>query len=214
MKPLFWNTISNSMKEVLEGFMNSSLASEFYLAGGTALSLQIGHRLSVDLDFFSLSEDIPSVRNVIEKALVPFQFNLSDSSWGNLVYLFNDVRVGFYGYGYPLVSPLVTVGNVRLANIQDIALIKFDALLTRASRKDFYDLYFICQQITLKKLLDLSTQRYPSVRDFEVQVTKRLVYFDNAEEETNPVMLKKTDWHTVKKFFIEQAKTIEKGWLP
>jgi predicted nucleotidyltransferase component of viral defense system len=213
MKQLFWNTITNPMREVLEGFMQSHLASSFYLAGGTALSLQIGHRLSVDLDFFSPSEDIPSIRNVIEKALAPFQFNLSDSSWGNLVYLVNDVRVGFYGYGYPLVSPLVTVGNVRLANIEDIALMKFDALLARASRKDFYDLYFICQQITLRKLLDLSTQKYPSVRDFEVQVTKRLVYFDNAEEETNPVMLKVVDWHTVKNFFIEQAKTIEKGWL-
>ncbi|MBM4425963.1 MAG: nucleotidyl transferase AbiEii/AbiGii toxin family protein [Chloroflexi bacterium] len=213
MKQLFWNTITNPMREVLEGFMQSNLASSFYLAGGTALSLQIGHRLSVDLDFFSPSEDIPSIRNVIEKTLAPFQFNLSDSSWGNLVYLVNDVRVGFYGYGYPLVSPLVTVGNVRLANIQDIALMKFDALLARASRKDFYDLYFICQQITLRKLLDLSTQKYPYVRDFEVQVTKRLVYFDNAEEETNPVMLKVVDWHRVKNFFIEQAKTIEKGWL-
>ncbi|WKZ38214.1 MAG: nucleotidyl transferase AbiEii/AbiGii toxin family protein [Anaerolineales bacterium] len=213
MKQIFWNTISNPMREVLEGFMQSDLASSFYLAGGTALSLQIGHRLSVDLDFFSPSEDIPSIRNVIEKALTPFQFNLSDSSWGNLVYLVNDVRVGFYGYGYSLVSPLITVGNVRLANIEDIALMKFDALLARASRKDFYDLYFICQQITLRKLLDLSTQKYPSVRDFEVQVTKRFVFFDNAEEETNPVLLKSVDWQTVKTFFIKQAKTIEKGWL-
>jgi predicted nucleotidyltransferase component of viral defense system len=213
MKQLFWNTISNPMREVLEGFMQSHLSKSFYLAGGTALALQIGHRLSVDLDFFSPSEDIPSIRNVVEKALVPFQFNLSDSSWGNLVYLVNDVRVGFYGYGYSLVSPLVRIGNIRLANIEDIALMKFDALLSRASRKDFYDLYFICQQITLRKLLDLSTQKYPSVRDFEVQVTKRLVFFDNAEEETNPVLLKAVDWQMVKTFFIEQAKTIEKGWL-
>ena len=213
MKQLFWNTISNSMRDVLEGFMRSSLASNFYLAGGTALSLQIGHRLSVDLDLFSATEDIPSIRNIIEKELGSFQFNLADSSWGNLVYLVNGVRVGFYGYGYALVSPLEEVENIRLASIEDIALMKFDALLVRASRKDFYDLYFICQQISLKKLSALSTKKYPSVRDFEVQVAKRLVFFDNAEEETNPVLLTETDWQTVKTFFIEQVKIIEQGWL-
>lgn len=201
------------MREVLEGFAHSSLASEFYLAGGTALSLQIGHRLSVDLDFFSSTEDIPSLRNIIEKELRPFQVNLTDSSWGNLVYLINGVRVGFYGYGYAMVSPMVIVENIRLASIEDIALMKFDALLGRASRKDYYDLYFICQQTTLKKLFELSTKKYPAVRDFEVQVTKRLVYFDNAEEETDPVMLKEIGWQTVKTFFVEQAKNIEQGWL-
>jgi predicted nucleotidyltransferase component of viral defense system len=213
MKQLFWNTISNSMREILDGFMHSSLASEFYLAGGTALSLQIGHRLSIDLDFFSPTEDIPSIRNIIERELTPFQVNLTDSSWGNLVYLVNGVRVGFYGYGYAMVTPMVVIENTQLASIEDIALMKFDALLGRASRKDFYDLYFICQQTALKELFDLSTKKYPAVRDFEVQVTKRLVYFDNAEEETDPVMLKEVDWQTVKSFFVEQAKNIEQGWL-
>ena len=57
------------------------------------------------------------------------------------------------------------------------------------------------------------TKKYPSTRDFEVQVTKRLVYFDNAEEETNPVMLKEIGWQMVKTFFIDQAKIIEQSWL-
>lgn len=69
MSSLFWNTISDDMKEVLLGFMKNELANRFYLAGGTALSLQIGHRVSVDLDFFSPSEDIPSIRSQLETAL-------------------------------------------------------------------------------------------------------------------------------------------------
>ena len=213
MSDLFWNTITNPMREVLRGFMQSELGSQFYLAGGTALSLQIGHRLSVDLDFFSPTEDIPSTREVIEKTLNPFQIMLSDSSWGNLVYIVNNVRVGFYGYGFPLIAPLIETENIRLASIEDVALMKFDALLGRASRKDFYDLYFICKHLSLRELLNKAPQKYPSVRDFEVQVVKRLVFFENAENETNPVLLNEIDWQSVKNFFIDQAKVIEQGWL-
>lgn len=201
------------MKDVLVSFMKSELGSHFYLAGGTALSLQIGHRLSVDLDFFTPTEDVPSIRRLIEKNLSSFQLTLTDSSWGNLVYLVDDIRVGFYGYGHPLVTPLVVEEGIRLASIEDIALMKFDALLARASRKDFYDLYFICRQKSLRELLDKAPQKYASVRDFEVQVIKRLVFFENAEGETNPVLLKDVDWRSVKSFFIEQAKIIEKSWL-
>ncbi len=201
------------MREVLRGFMQSELGSQFYLAGGTALSLQIGHRLSVDLDFFSPTEDIPSTREVIEKTLNPFQIMLTDSSWGNLVYIVNNVRVGFYGYGFPLIAPLIETENIRLASIEDVALMKFDALLGRASRKDFYDLYYICKYLSLRELLNKAPQKYPSVRDFEVQVVKRLVFFENAENETNPVLLNEIDWQSVKNFFIDQAKVIEQGWL-
>ncbi|MBK6793978.1 MAG: nucleotidyl transferase AbiEii/AbiGii toxin family protein [Anaerolineales bacterium] len=213
MSDLFWNTITNPMREVLRGFMQSELGSQFYLAGGTALSLQIGHRLSVDLDFFSPTEDIPSTREVIEKTLNPFQIMLTDSSWGNLVYIVNNVRVGFYGYGFPLIAPLIETENIRLASIEDVALMKFDALLGRASRKDFYDLYYICKYLSLRELLNKAPQKYPSVRDFEVQVVKRLVFFENAENETNLVLLNEIDWQSVKNFFIDQAKVIEQGWL-
>jgi len=213
MTDLFWNTITEDMRLVLSGFTQSELGDRFYLAGGTALSLQIGHRLSVDLDFFSPTEDIPTIRTGLEKALAPLNATLADSSWGNLVYLAKYVRVGFYGYGYPLVAPLIETKEARLASIEDIALMKLDALLSRSVRKDFYDLYFICQSIPLRQIFDLAPQKYPSVRDFEAQATKRLVYFENAEVETNPSMLHQVDWQTVKEYFIKQAKEIEQSWL-
>lgn len=213
MISLFWNTVTNDMREVLTGFTQTDLAAKFYLAGGTALSLQIGHRQSVDLDFFSPTEDVPSIRAGLEKALAPFHGILVDSSWGNLVFLVNGVRVGFYGYGFPLVAPLAEDGTIRLASVQDIALMKLDAMLSRAARKDFYDLYFICQRIPLQQLLDLAPRKYVSVRDFETQTVKRLVYFENAESESDPILLSAVSWQNVKNFFIEQAKKIEQGWL-
>lgn len=213
MTKLFWNTVTENMRLVLTGFIQSDLGGSFYLAGGTALSLQIGHRLSVDLDFFSPTEDIPSIRKELENALRQHHLMLADSSWGNLVYIVNEVRVGFYGYGFPLVTPLIETDGLRLAGLEDIALMKLDALLSRASRKDFYDLYFILQKLQLSDIFKKAGQKYPSVRDFEVQTTKRLVYFENAEEETNPRLLMNANWDLVKDFFVRQAKEIERGWL-
>lgn len=213
MTDLFWNTITEDMRLLLSGFTQSELGDRFYLAGGTALSLQIGHRLSVDLDFFSPTEDIPTIRAGLDKALAPFNAALADSSWGNLVYLAKNVRIGFYGYGYPLIAPLVETRDARLASIEDIALMKLDALLSRASRKDFYDLYFICQTIPLEQVFDKSPLKYPSVRDFETQTVKRLAYFENAELEADPAMLKRINWQTVKEYFTKQVKKIEQGWL-
>jgi predicted nucleotidyltransferase component of viral defense system len=213
MTELFWNTITENMRLVMSGFTQSELGDRFYLAGGTALSLQIGHRLSVDLDFFSPTEDIPSIRVGLEKALAPLNATLADSSWGNLVYLAKNVRVGFYGYGYSLVAPLIQTEEARLASIEDIALMKLDALLSRSARKDFYDLYFICQSIPLRQIFDKAPQKYPAVRDFEAQTVKRLVYFENAEVEANPSVLHHVDWQTVKEYFIKLAKEIEQSWL-
>lgn len=213
MSKLFWNTITDDMRLVLNEFSQSAISQSFYLAGGTALSLQIGHRLSVDLDLFSPTEDIPTIRPVLENSLSKLPSTLADSSWGNLVYLTKSIRVGFYGYGFPLVAPLVETDGLRLASIEDIALMKLDAMLSRAARKDFYDLYFICKSMSLKQLFKKADQKYPSIRDFEAQATKRLVYFENAENETEPSLLENVAWQTVKEYFIKQAKEIEQSWL-
>lgn len=213
MSELFWDTITEEMKYVLNGFSQSEIGRQFYLAGGTAVALQIGHRRSVDLDFFSRTEDVPTIRPGLEETLAKFNASLVDSAWGNLIYLVRDVRVGFYGYGYELMSPLVEKEGLRLASLEDIALMKLDALLSRAARKDFYDLYFICQRIPLRQLLDVAPQKYPFVRDFEAQVVKRLIYFDNAEHETNPPLLEPVTWETIKEYFVAQAKEIGQTWL-
>lgn len=213
MTALFWDTITDDMRLILSEFFNSRIGDRFYLAGGTALSLQLGHRKSVDLDIFSPTEDIPSIRISLEESLSALKPELSDASWGNLVFIAKNVRVGFYGYGYALLNPPVEDEMLRLASIEDIALMKMDALLSRANRKDFYDLYFISHNVSLKSLFDLAPKKYPSVRDFEVQVTKRLIYFESAEHDPDPILLQPVSWGAVKIYFAEQAKQIEQSWL-
>ena len=213
MSAWHWNTISPAMRRVLAGFGKSELAGHFYLAGGTGLALQIGHRRSVDLDFFSPTQDIPPLVEPLRGVLKPFAPTLADSAWGNLIFLAEGVRVGFYGYGYELVAPLGEAESVKIASMADIALMKMDALLARASRKDFHDLYAICQRSSLRALLDLAPQKYPSIRDFEAQVGRHLVYFERAERETPLPLIEAVEWETVKAWFRQQAIEIEKSWL-
>lgn len=214
MQAVHWNTVTPAMREIMSAFAETPLANEFYLAGGTALALQLGHRLSVDLDYFSQTQsDIPALAEPLRRALKDFAPVPSDSSWGNLVFLAGDVRVGFYGYGYDLVRPLNQTEAGRLASMQDIALMKMDALLARASRKDFYDLYFIGKRISLREVFDLAPQKYPSVRDFEAQVVKHMVYFERAEQETPPQMIEALEWDAVKDWFRKQAKDLGSSWL-
>lgn len=213
MSKLYWNTISPDMRTVMKTFENSEIGKHFYLAGGTALALQIGHRVSIDLDFFTPDLDIPTVRYTLQKALGDFSPTLADSSWGNLVFTAGQVRVGFYGYGFPLVDSKVDAEGVSLASVSDIGLMKLDALLARASRKDFHDLYAICQRMSLRSLLDLAPRKYSHSRDFEAQAVKHLVYFERAEQEAPVPLIEETPWEDVKTFFRHQASTIGKGWL-
>jgi len=214
MSGLHWNTVSPALRAVLDDFSKSPIASEFYLAGGTALALQLGHRISVDLDFFSPTQsDIPALVEPLRRALAGHTPTLVDTAWGNLVFLADNVRVGFYGYGYELVRPLIAAESVSLASLEDIGLMKMDALLARASRKDFHDLYAICQKITLRDLLNLAPRKYPYVRDFEALVTRHMVYFDRAEQETPTPLIEAVEWETVKDWFRKQAKEIGSSWL-
>lgn len=166
MKKLHWDTTSLEIRQIMAGFGQSEIGQRFYLAGGTALALQLGHRKSFDLDFFSETEDIPSIRQVLFDALEPFDPLLADAAWGNLIFLIRGVRIGFYAYGYPLVGTFVIADNTYLASIEDIGLMKLDALLPHASRKDFHDLYEICQHVPLRALLDVAPQKYPSTTRF------------------------------------------------
>ncbi|MCL4275561.1 MAG: nucleotidyl transferase AbiEii/AbiGii toxin family protein [Anaerolineales bacterium] len=214
MTELYWNTITPVMRSVWQGFSSSGISAEFYLAGGTSLSLQLGHRLSVDLDFFSQTQsDVPALIEPLRHALKDFSPTLSDSSWGNLVFLANNVRVGFYGYGYNLVKPLLKIDGFTLASVEDIGLMKLDALLGRANRKDFHDLYELCKQIPMRDLLNLAPQKYPDVRDFEAQVARHLAYFDRAEQESPVPLIKQVEWATVKEWFRQQARDIGNSWL-
>ena len=107
----------------------------------------------------------------------------------------------------------MTTEGTNLASIKDIGLMKLDAILARASRKDFHDLYVICQRIPLKELLAYAPQKYPYVRDFESQVVRRLVYFKRSEVEDPVPLIESISWQQVKDYFRQQAILIGRSWI-
>jgi len=214
MTELRWETVTPLMREVLQTVGRSALCPRFYLAGGTALALQLGHRQSADLDFFSETDEVRTeMHQHVVQVLKAFSPTIVEQVWGNLLLVVESLRVGFFGYGYPLIAPPVMTEGVPLASLTDIGLMKMDALVTRASRKDFHDLYAIARHISLRALLDLAPVKYPSVRDFEAMVVRTMAYFDRADQEEPLPLLQVVDWETVKTFFREQAVALGRKWL-
>lgn len=209
-----WEVVTPKMQRLFLHIGEQPFSHRFYLAGGTALSLQIGHRRSVDLDFFSTTDELNNrSRNEIIAGVTSFPTSIMESAGGNLLLVVDDVRVGFFGYGYPLVEGPIRCENIDLASIPDIGLMKCDALISRGSRKDFYDLYFIARKIPLERLLELGEKKYPLFRDFPLMVLERMVLFDNADRDVQPELFESIPWAQVKQFFMEQARLLSKKWF-
>ncbi|MEZ4726496.1 MAG: nucleotidyl transferase AbiEii/AbiGii toxin family protein [Caldilineaceae bacterium] len=214
LEPIHWQTITNQMREVIQFLGRQDFMAEFYLAGGTALALRQGHRISVDLDFFSATNEITAnIRQRIIQTLIPFNRQILEEVDGNLLLRLTDLRVGFFGYGHPLLAPTDSVEGVAVAALVDIGLMKLDALISRGSRKDFYDLYVIAQEIPLADLLALGRAKYPYARDFELMAVESLVLFENADRDLQPQLLLELPWTAIRTFFVEQAQQLGDQWF-
>lgn len=214
LTPVHWQTITPQMQEVIYFLGTQPFMVEFYLAGGTALALRRGHRISVDLDFFSATDEVNTLtRRAIQQALTTFHQQTLEDVDGNLLLRLDDLRVGFFGYGYPLLAATDNISGIAVGGLIDIGLMKLDALISRGSRKDFYDLYIILQEIKLSELLTLGSQKYPYVRDFALMVVESLILFDNADRDLQPRLLIDVPWPSVQQFFIEQAQQLGDEWF-
>jgi hypothetical protein len=202
------------MREVLRFIGRQPFAGRFYLAGGTALALRLGHRRSIDLDFFSPTDEVTRrTRQEILAALASLSPQAVEDVDGNLLLEVAGLHVGFFGYGYPLLETTDSAENVAIASVADIGLMKLDALISRGSRKDFYDLYWIAQQIPLATLLNLGEAKYPYARDFELMAVESLVLFENADRDAPPALLVEVAWEQVRRFFIAQAQSLGQTWF-
>jgi hypothetical protein len=214
LKSPCWETISPNMRELLAWIGRQAFAKRFYLAGGTALALRMGHRRSVDLDFFSETDEVHTrTRHELIRSFTVRQAQVIENVDGNLLLLADGLHVGFFSYGYPLLEPVQTVENVGLASLLDIGLMKLDAVIGRGSRKDFYDLYFASRQIPLPELLNSGERKYPQVRDFPLMALEGLLQFDNADRDLQPEMLADLPWEIVRQFFVEQGQALGKDWF-
>jgi predicted nucleotidyltransferase component of viral defense system len=209
-----WETVTPAMRDVLCRIGECAFAKRFYLAGGTAVALRLGHRRSVDLDFFSETDEVDwRSRQEIVQSLASFDVQVLENADGNLLTEVSGMHVGFFSYGYCLLEPTDSLAGVALASLVDIGLMKLDALVGRGSRKDFYDVYAIAQQIPLADLLSRAELKYPYVRDFELMAVESMVLFENADRDLQPDLLIDTPWPEVQQFFIAQARALGERWF-
>ncbi len=214
LTPIHWEAITPQLHKVLSTTGLASFSRRFYLAGGTALALQIGHRRSIDLDFFSDTDEVlERTRQEIIRYLSKNPLQILENTDGNLLLNIEEIRIGFFSYGYRLIRPVFEIEAVKIASIQDIGLMKLDAIISRGSRKDFYDLYFISQQFPMDELFNLGKVKYPMVRDFAMMALEHMVLFDNADRDFQPDLLIDVPWDTVKRFFLQQAEILAKKWF-
>jgi hypothetical protein len=173
-------------------------ASPFYLAGGTGLALHLGHRRSVDFDWFCerpIEQPLRLARQIEDSGL---SVDVEDVERGTLHARASGVRLSFLEYRYPLLRPLLTAREpgLRVASLEDIAAMKLAAVAQRGSRKDFVDLFALGRVLTLEQMLDLYRRKY-GIRDAG-HVLFGLSYFDDADKERMPVMLRRWSWAEIK----------------
>lgn len=199
-------TLAPETRRVLEKISKQSFIKDFYLVGGTALALHFGHRESVDLDFFS-AQDF-SLEKLKKEISTLGQYRLTNEEDGTLDGMLDDVKLTFIRYEYPLLFPLVDFDGVKLADERDIACMKIDAISSRGSRKDFIDLYILLEKYSLPELLTFFEQKYSHIEYNKLHLLKSLAYFEDAEEDVMPKMLKDISWDTVKEKILEETRKL------
>ncbi|MFH1170668.1 MAG: nucleotidyl transferase AbiEii/AbiGii toxin family protein [Candidatus Vogelbacteria bacterium] len=185
----------------------------WYLAGGTALALQAGHRQSVDLDFFTP-----------KKTFVPAEVvaHFSEDIWeadivkdGTIYGIILGAKVSFIAYPFfaPMV-PKLKYHRVEVLDKDDIAVMKIIAVSQRGRKRDFFDLFWYVKNVApLISVIKKLPQQYPTVAHDFHHIIKSLTYFADAENDPMPQIFFQATWVEVKKFFQTETKKIAQELL-
>lgn len=197
---IYREALSEGQVGLLPGLGRFTSQENLYLGGGTAVALQIGHRLSVDFDFFAvggLADPLALAARAQAEGIVLQQVQVSR---GTLHAVSSGVRLSFLEYTYPLVGALVRWDDFSLdmASLDDLGCMKLAAVAQRGARKDFLDIYALClKHAPLARLLELYKAKYAATDIAHVLVG--LSYFDDAESEPMPSMIWDVSWDDVKR---------------
>lgn len=192
---LYINTVEPKTLDLLKRLMALPELEKFALVGGTNLSLQLGHRISIDLDIFSnesfLSNDILPI---ITATFPSFDLlNKTEKSFSGLI---ERVKVDIILHAYNYINPIIEVDTIRLLSIPDIIAMKLGALAQRGAKKDFWDIAELLNHYSIAEMLEFFAQKYKN-HDYGY-IVHSLYYFDDAESQDDPIDLKGITWQQVK----------------
>lgn len=183
---------------------------EWYLAGGTALALQVGHRQSVDLDFFTPERTFDEQKTEVGLQATEM-WETSSRSDGTLYGTFARAKMSLIAY--PFFKPALAtlkIGTVNLLRPQDIAAMKIVAISQRGRKRDFVDLYWLSKNIQpLAESFEHALAQY-TARQNPSHMVKSMVYFEDAEQDPMPTLLFNATWENIKKYFQTEVPQIAK----
>ncbi len=175
----------------------------FYLAGGTAVYYYLNHRESIDLDFFTQNDfDFIQYEHLIHPHSILFRSK--DTIHSEV----EETKISFFHYPYKLLHPVNQLDIISIAHLEDILCMKINAIINRGSRKDFTDVYFIIQELSLspKKCIKLFQSKYGAYNPLVIH--KAMSYFVDADNEPKLKMLKPVRWEDIKKFMLKTFTNI------
>jgi hypothetical protein len=177
--------------------MEDEFLENFFLVGGTALALQIGHRISIDFDLFTLTPfDEKEMLSSLEER---YQFQMDFLSRNTLKGSIRGIKVDLITHKYPLVKPLIEIEHIRIAASEDIAAMKLNAITGNGTRlKDFIDIAYLSSSLTLSRMIDAYEEKYATRNP--AMVIKALDYYNDINLNEPIEMLKeKYKWEDIKK---------------
>lgn len=205
---MFTKTLLPDTVRAIELVSKIPIVKNAYLAGGTALTLRLGHRISVDLDFFTQKE-------LDEKVLLADLEQLPDfkkdglawrTVWGKV----SKTKFSLFYYKYPLIEETDSFMGINILNLKDIAAMKIAAVGDRGTKRDFVDLFFLNKTFTLDQMLDFYDQKFSDLDEKLYHLIRSLDYFIDAENDPMPNMLIDVNWDEIKKFFHNESMRLAK----
>jgi nucleotidyltransferase AbiEii toxin of type IV toxin-antitoxin system len=184
---------------------------DFYLAGSAALALYSGHRPVTDLDLMSNANRLtsPDRRDLLASLLALFpETEVETARDGYLFVRLGGVGVRFFYYPYPLVQPFTDLAGLAVISAADLGLMKLGAIISRASRRDFVDLYLLCRDLPLASLLELAEDKFGHVRDFPLQALKGLADLTEIEGDPMPRLAVPLAWDEVEGWLRAQVREL------
>lgn len=192
----------------LDALVRDEVVRGFYLGGGSAVALHLGHRVSEDLDFFTPEAER---MEAVHAYLAGRGAVILRKTAGSVTANWEGVRVSFLAYPYPLLDEALPFHGCPVAGLRDLALMKITAIADRGKRKDFLDLYAIClHDYSLRQLLleDMG-RKFAGVNFSLAHYVKSLVYFADADRDEEPLrLLRPVDWEAVKAFFRAEVRAL------
>jgi len=208
---LYWNTVNSLLKDCLIKLMQANELKDFRLVGGTALSLYMGHRLSIDIDLFTDAEygsvNFEKIEEFLQNRFSYVQADFGAKAGMGKSYLIGTdpedvVKLDLYYSMDPFFQDAVVIDGLRIATVEEIIAMKIDVVQRGGRKKDFWDLHEVLNTYSIENMIDLHKKRFLYTHD-KLLIQQNFINFAKADLDFDPICLKGNYWEFIKEDIVE-----------